>query len=126
MTVTIAVNVAPTASLTYDGLDDRRPITRHTSVMMHASGAAPRPCHLYDLLVHAGSLLLVYAADEKHWLADLLPVAEQPPAPPTRDPSSRPLSTGCARVVAWQKSAPLVGQRMCHGCGTGHGELTKE
>jgi hypothetical protein len=83
MTVTIEVNVGPTVSLTYDGLDDRRPITRHTSVMIHASGAAPRPGYLHDLLVHAGSLLLVYAADEKHWPADLRPVAEQPPPAPT-------------------------------------------
>jgi hypothetical protein len=83
MTVTIEVNVGPTVSLTYDGLDYRRPITRHTSVMIHAWGAAPRPGFLYDLLVHAGSVLLVYAADEKHWPADLRPVAEQPPAAPT-------------------------------------------
>jgi hypothetical protein len=83
MTVTIEVNVAPTVSLTYDGLDDRRPITRHTSVMIHASRAVPHPGYLYDLLVHAGSLLLMYAADEKHWPADLHPIEEQPPAAPT-------------------------------------------
>jgi hypothetical protein len=83
MTVTIEVNVGPTVSLTYDGLDDRRPITRHTSVMIHTSGAVPCPGYLYDRLVHADSLLLVYAADEKHWPADLRPVAEQPPAAPT-------------------------------------------
>jgi hypothetical protein len=83
MTVTIEVNVGPTVSLTFDRRDDRRPITRHTSVMSHASGAAPRPGYLHDLLVHAGSLLLVYAADEKHWPADLRPVAEQPPSAPT-------------------------------------------
>jgi hypothetical protein len=82
MTVTIEVNVGPTVSLTYDGLDDRRPITRHTSVMIHASGAVPRPGYLYDLLVHAGSLLFVHAADEKHRPADLRPVAEQPEQPP--------------------------------------------
>ena len=83
MTVTIEVNVGPTVSLTYDGLDDRRPITRHTSVMIHASGAAPCAGYLYALLVHAGSLLPGHAADEKHWPADLRPVAEQPPAAPT-------------------------------------------
>jgi hypothetical protein len=79
VTVTVQVNDGPTVRLTYKGGWERGPIVPYTSITVSEQAATRRPGHLYDLLLHAGSLLLLYAAQEQDWPPDLRPAAEQPP-----------------------------------------------
>jgi hypothetical protein len=79
MTVTIQVNDGPTVRLTYKGGWERGPIVPYTSITVGEQVTMGRPGYLYDLLLHAGSLLLLYAAQEQDWPPDLRPAAEQPP-----------------------------------------------
>jgi hypothetical protein len=79
MAVTIQVEGGPTVRLTYHGGRAGRSIVPYTSVMVSEQATTRRPGYLYDLLLHAGALLLLYAAQEQDWPPDLRPAGEQPP-----------------------------------------------
>lgn len=83
MTVTIRREGRPTVRLTDHGGWQGRPIDPFTSIMVGEQATTRGPGCLYDLLLDAGSLLLVYAADREHWPTDLRPATEQPPGAPT-------------------------------------------
>jgi hypothetical protein len=87
MTVTIEVAGGPSVRLTYHGGypggRDGGPIVPYMSVTVGEQARTRGPGYLYDLLSYAGALLLLYAADQDHWPADLWTAGEQPPGAAT-------------------------------------------
>jgi hypothetical protein len=83
MTVTIQVDDGPTVRLTYTGGWDGGPIILFTRITVGDQTTTRGPGYLHDLLVDAGSLLLLYAANKERWPADLRPAADPPPRTPT-------------------------------------------
>ena len=76
MTVTIQVDDGPAVCLTYTGGWRGGPIIPFTSIIVGDQVTTKGPSYLYDLLVNAGALLLLYAANKEHWPADLRRAAE--------------------------------------------------